>query len=147
MRVLRFLFSVCPLVLAAAGLVAPAAAQDRPGEADRTAIVAVIRAQLDALQGDRADEAFAYASPGIQAMFGTAETFISMVKTGYPAVYRPQSVTFRDLVAEPRGPVQRVLLVGPDGVPVVADYIMERQPDGTWRIDGCLLEKGDAQTA
>jgi hypothetical protein len=35
--------------------------------------------------------------------------------------------------------VQRVLLVGPDGVPVTALYFMEQQPDGSWKISGCVL--------
>jgi len=30
-------------------------------------------------------------------------------------------------------------MVGPDGEEVVARYTMERQPDGSWRIDGCIL--------
>ena len=38
------------------------------------------------------------------------------------------------------------LLVGPDGVPIMAQYVMERQPDGSWRIDGCLLERSAEQT-
>jgi hypothetical protein len=40
-----------------------------------------------------------------------------------------------------------VLLVGPDGKPVMALYAMERQPDGSWRIDGCMLGKADDMTA
>jgi len=42
---------------------------------------------------------------------------------------------------------QRVLLVGPDGVPVVADYLMQRQPDGSWRINGCILERPPDRSA
>ena len=37
--------------------------------------------------------------------------------------------------------MQRVMLVGPDGVPVMARYLMQRQPDGSWLINGCILEK------
>ena len=32
---------------------------------------------------------------------------------------------------------------GPDGRPRIALYIMERQPDGSWKIDGCILTESD----
>ena len=31
------------------------------------------------------------------------------------------------------------MVVDPDGVPVLAMYNIERQPDGGWRIDGVAL--------
>ena len=128
-------------------LAMPALAQAQTGDADRTAIVGVIQKQLDAFQGDRATEAFGYASPSIQQMFGTPDNFINMVRRGYPAVYRPRSVDFRELVTTEGRTVQKVLFVGPDGVPVVADYFMQQEPDGSWRIDGCRLEQGTDQSA
>lgn len=117
------------------------------GDADQTAIVGVIRKQLDAFQGDRAVEAFGYASPGIQHMFGTPDNFLAMVRQGYPPVYRPRSVDFRELVTTEGRIVQKVLFIGPDGVPVIAEYFMERQPDGSWRIDGCRLDRDADQSA
>ena len=46
---------------------------------------------------------------------------------------------FRELRESPRGPVQEVLFIGPDGAAVIGYYIMERQPDGSWKIDGVQL--------
>ena len=66
---------------------------------------------------------------------------MSMVRAGYKPVYRPREVEFRDLVPVEGRWTQRVLVVGPDGVPVVAQYVMEKQPDGSWRIDGCVFEQ------
>lgn len=117
------------------------------GDVDKSAIVGVIQKQLDAFQGDRAAEAFGYASPAIQQMFGTPDNFLAMVRQGYPPVYRPRSVDFRDLVTTEGRIVQKVLFVGPDGVPVVAEYFMQRQPDGSWRIDGCRLERSGDESA
>ena len=55
---------------------------------------------------------------------------MAMARRGYPAVYRPRAVQFRDLLAaEGDRLTQRVLVIGPDGVPVVASYRMQRQPD------------------
>ena len=128
-------------------LVPAALAQAAPGDADKTAIVGIIQKQLDALQADRAAEAFGYASSTIQHMFGTPDNFLAMVQRGYPAVYRPKSVDFRDLTTIEGRIVQKVLFVGPDGVPVIADYFMEQQPEGSWRINGCQMETGPDQSA
>ncbi len=120
-------------------------ANDPPG-ADGNAIVAVIQSQLAALQADQAAKAFSFASPGIQSMFGTPDRFMQMVRSGYAAVYRPREVQFLDLVIDQGELAQRVLFVGPDGVPVLAYYYMERQPDGSWRISGVTLRKSDDRT-
>ncbi len=135
-----------PILLLLMTVVAmPARGQDAPA-ADGNAIVSVIQSQLDAFKGDRAVEAFGYASPGIQAMFGTPDRFMQMVRTGYGAVYRPREVQFLDLVVEQGELAQRVLFVGPDGVPVIAYYFMERQPDGSWRISGVTLRPSNDRT-
>ncbi len=113
---------------------------------DVAAIRAVVQSQLDAFQRDDPDAAFGYASPTIQDLFRTAEVFMAMVRAGYQPVYRPQQVRFQDVVSFRGAPTQRVLLVGPDGLAVIANYMMERQRDGSWRIGGCVLEPiADAQ--
>ena len=145
---MRKFVHLLPLLLSAWLVAVPAvAATQEPGSpADDAggagaAIRGVIQAQLDAFRRDDGEAAFAHASPGIRAMFGDAATFLGMVRSGYAPVYRPREVEFRDLGLEDGRPTQRVLLIGPDGAPVVARYTMERQPDGSWRIGGCILEK------
>lgn len=123
------------------------AAAEELGQADQQAIRSVIERQIAAFRADDGTTAFSFASPDIHALFGTAETFMDMVRQGYQPVYRPREVKFLDLTSSAEGPMQRVLLVGPDGVPVVADYFMERQADGTWLIDGCRFEAADDRTA
>ncbi len=132
-------------MLAALASSAIAQSPDLP-TGDRGAIVAVIERQLAAFQADRAVEAFDYASPGIQRIFRTPEIFMDMVRTGFMPVYRPREVRFLDLVIEGGRLTQRVLLVGPDGVPVIAHYFVERQPDGGWRINGVTLHRSGEQT-
>ena len=116
-------------------------------DAERNAIVQVIQGQLAAFQADNGALAFGFASPGIQRMFGTPERFMAMVRTGYAPVYRPRSAEFLDLNTSARGPVQEVLFIGPDGVPVIARYYREQQPDGSWRINGVSLHQTDDTTA
>lgn len=121
----------------------PAVAQDLPAPSQQQRIVEVIQAQLDAFRRDAWGEAWSYASPGIQAMFRTPERFRSMVTGAYQPVYRPQAVEFLDMVVEQGRPTQRVALIGPDGVGVVAHYHMERQPNGRWKIAGVSLREAD----
>ena len=135
----RFLALPILLVLA---LGAPAAGAEGEalGERDRDAIRGVIEAQLAAFQADDGETAFGFASPAIQEMFGSPTNFLAMVKTGYMPVYRPREVRFEGLVTHQGAPVQLVLLVGPDLEVVTAYYAMQKQPDGTWRINGCVLQ-------
>jgi len=118
---------------------APAQAQEAIPPADATAIQQVIQSQLDAFQHDDWPRAFGYAAPTIQTKFVSPEIFSQMVRQGYPQVYRPKTVEFRELAATEYGPTQRVFVVGPDGHAYMAYYTMERQPDGSWRISGCHL--------
>lgn len=137
-----------PLIALASWLLvasAQAATPAPPTPADVTAIRSVIEAQIQAFRADDSAQAFAYASPAIQSIFKTPDSFMTMVRAGYKSVFRPREVEFRDLVPVEGRWTQRVLVVGSDGVPVVAQYVMEQQPDGSWRIDGCVLERSNEQ--
>ena len=123
------------------GLIAGVAHAQTPS--DRAAIQSVIVGQLDAFQHDDAGAAFEKASPMIKDMFGTAGNFLSMVQRGYPPVYRAQQSVFAGLSQEDGRIIQRVELVGPDGRDYLALYIMEQQPDGTWKINGCELTESE----
>lgn len=120
-------------------LSAAAPAETLPGPADAAAIRAVIEDQLAAFRADDAARAFAHASPAIQRKFGTPAFFMEMVRTGYRPVYRPQAYEFRTLGYEGGRLLQRLYVVGPDGRPALAVYEMQRQPDGSWKINGCYL--------
>ena len=133
MRRLRAGLAALAVLLSLAGA---AGAQGVP-DADRAAIRDVITRQLDAFGRDDAAEAFSYAAPSIQSMFGTPERFLDMVRRAYPAVHRPRAVDFTRLTNSD-GVVQEVELVGPDGAAQTALYSLERGPDG-WRITGCTL--------
>lgn len=128
---------------------APVVAEDNPGlgAADREAIRRVISQQLDAFQRDDEIEAFSYASPSIQAQFKTPAEFMRMVRSGYEAVYRPRSTRFLEAIVMDGQIVQPLEVVAPDGSLVMAFYLMERQPDGSWRISGCVLGSAQGETA
>ncbi|MSP47802.1 MAG: DUF4864 domain-containing protein [Alphaproteobacteria bacterium] len=133
------------LVLAAVLAVAPALAQNQSNlpTPEKRAIRSVIEAQLGAFQSDDGERAFGYASPHIRGLFRTADSFMAMVRKGYQPVYRPRSVRFGDLVDVDATLIQKVYVTGPDGSQVLALYVMERQADGTWRVNGCMLAEPD----
>lgn len=118
--------------------VGPAAAIDIAA-VDRAAIRTAVEGQMTAFRRDDGAAAFAYASPRIRAIFKDPDTFMRMVRKDYQPVYRPKAVSFRDPETIEGSLVQPVQVVGPNGVPITALYIMERQGDGSWRIGGCVL--------
>ena len=105
---------------------------------DSEAIRATITAQLDAFRLGDDDAAFAIAAPDIQAKFGDAEAFSAMVAEAYPQVYRPQRITFFDLIETDGLLVKQVLITGHNGLETLALYEMIKI-DGNWRINGCML--------
>lgn len=110
---------------------------------EKRAIRSVIEAQMSAFQSDDGERAFGYASPHIRGLFRTADNFMSMVRKGYQPVYRPRDTRFGDLVDIDTTLIQKVYVTGPDGHPALALYVMEKQADGTWRINGCMIAEPD----
>jgi len=108
---------------------------------DAAAVRETIEAQLDAFRRDDAQRAFSLAAPGIREQFGTAENFMQMVRTSYSVVYRPRSVKFETFEVVDDQVFQPVRMTDADGQGWVAIYGMERQPDGSWRINGCRLAR------
>ena len=109
-------------------------------ETEKTEFQRIITAQISAFRADDGPTAYSFAAPVVRNIFPTPEIFMSMVKRGYPQVYRPQSFNFTEALIDPLGrPAQKMLVVGPDGKTYEALYSMEKQPDGTWRISGCTL--------
>jgi hypothetical protein len=130
-----------PIVLGIALLAGFAAASARAeiSEADREAFRGIVAAQIEAFRNDDGVAAYSYASPTIQGLFPGSDRFMAMVRLGYQPVYRPQSVTFGAATETAAGPELRVFVTGPDGRPWVAVYSFQKQPDGSWKINGCVL--------
>jgi hypothetical protein len=116
------------------------------GAGDRAAIRGVVGEQLAAFQRDDERAAFALASPTIQQQFESSGNFMRMVRSRYQPVYRPRNVQYGEIETVDGEIIQRVELIGPDGVPALAHYVMERQPDGSWRINGCFLTASEQRS-
>ena len=129
--------------LAGAGFIAPA--QAAVSAAQTQEIQRLVRAQLDAFAADDAPRAFSYAAASIQQMFGTPEQFMQMVRSSYPVVYRPATVSFMKPQHDGKLVLQPVQMTDADGRAWLAIYRLEAQKDKSWRIAGCVLATGTAQ--
>ena len=107
-----------------------------PNSEVQAAIQSVIDSQLKAFQRDDGIEAYSYASPAIQQKFSTVDIFMSMVRNGYPAVYRPAYVEFLDARIIAPHTAQAVKFIDGQGQGLIMIYFMEQQPNGSWLIDG-----------
>ena len=56
----------------------------------------VIRSQIEAFSNDDMEAAFEFASPSIKSIFGNYIRFGSMVRQGYPMVFRQKNLTFKE---------------------------------------------------
>ncbi len=117
----------------------PAGAQDKLPKADEDAIRAVITSQITAFQRRDGDAAFSHAAPGIRGALRSSESFMSMVEQQYAAVYNARAFEFRPAKGTGENLVQPVIVTGPNGKAWSALYLMQKQPDGMWKIAGVAL--------
>jgi len=137
MRALLLLF----LTLTLGG---PAHAQS---DGDRLSVQSVIERQLNAFLADDAATAYSFAAPNITARFPTDEIFMEMVRQGYRPVYRPRSWSFGP-IRETAGQIEQIVdIIDAEGVEWAARYVLEKQPDGSWKITACYLLKKPGEMA
>ncbi len=110
---------------------------------DLAEIPQIVARQLEAFQRDDHVTAFACPSLFIQEQFGTPQKFMDMVRSAYAPVYRLQSVMFQEVIAINNIPTQQELIPTTDDQLVRAYYLMHRQADASWKINGCLLATVD----
>lgn len=103
-------------------------------------IQGTIQGQIDAFLADDFVTAFTFASPLIKGIFGTPENFGTMVRQGYPMVWRPSDVRFLDLEDLGVRKLQRVQILDQAGVPYIAEYEMI-ETDAGWQINGVRIER------
>lgn len=133
---LRFVPLTLMIAVQAPAPVLAQARADSPAEAEaRAAIEGVIADQLGDFNARDVEGAWVHASPLIKGMFGTPETFGTMVEQGYPMVWTNRDAEFLDLRPGQGGLRQRVLVTDAEGRLWVLDYEMVPMPEG-WQING-----------
>jgi len=118
---------------------APGAALAGPlSDGDAQKVQGVIVAQLEALASDDADRAFETATPEVREAIGSSLRFLAMVRVAYPMVYRNAAVTFHKPREAEGGVLQLVEITDDDSKSWLVVFALERQPDESWRISGCM---------
>jgi hypothetical protein len=102
-------------------------------------VQAVIMAQLEAFAGDDEDSAFATTTPAVRKAIGDAHRFLALVQATYPMVYRPSTVVFHKPEAQGGTVLQLVELTDSHAKSWMAMFTLEKQPDASWRISGCVV--------
>ena len=121
------------------GLTLPAAAQQE-------AITGVIDRQIAAFKADDFERAFSFASPNIKRIFRTPDNFGTMVKRGYPMVWRPAEVRYLQLREVAGALWQRVQITDASGRIHLLDYQMI-QTEAGWQINAVQLLKAPGAAA
>lgn len=128
---MRLLLTLLFIVLAT-----PAVYADDAGSAR-----AVIERQIAAFRAGDDQAAYDLASPGVKTHFPTLENFMAMVTGAYQPVWKPSALSFGNSVQRADGRIeQTVHVTGPDGRDYEALYVVERQPDGSWKIAAVSLK-------
>jgi hypothetical protein len=132
--------------LTALAIGSPLQAANDVSSADAKAVRALIEAQLAAFARDDATKAYSLAAPAIQTIFANPDRFLAMVRDSYPVVYRPASVSFLQPEWIDGKLIQRVQMADAAGAPWMVVYEVERQPDRSWRIAGCVAARGQGRS-
>lgn len=112
--------------------VMPALAQDAQ------AIEDTIGSQLEAFNNRDVAQAWTYASPNIQRLFGDAGNFGMMVQRGYPMVWDNADVRYLELREIAGNLWQKVMIRDRNGGLHMLDYQMVNTENG-WQINGVQL--------
>ncbi|MES2946235.1 MAG: DUF4864 domain-containing protein [Pseudomonadota bacterium] len=115
--------------------------------ADEKSVRTVIQSQLAAFAKDDATKAFSFAAPNVRQAAGSAESFMTMVREGYPVVYRPASVAFLKAEGKDDDAVQRVQMLDAAGDSWLAIYSLQRQKNKSWRITACVVVENKGRMA
>tara|TARA_R110001606_G_scaffold349603_1_gene499573 strand:- start:50 stop:484 length:435 start_codon:yes stop_codon:yes gene_type:complete len=137
-------FRIIPILAASLFALLTALAPARSDDA--ASARAVIESQINAFLNDDMATAYSFASPAIRQIYPDPSRFFDMVKRGYQPVYRPGNFAFgrSKAAADGSGIFQEVIIQGSDGADWTALYSLQRQPDGSFKINGVQIIKAAA---
>jgi hypothetical protein len=116
-------------------------------EAEAKQVQTVIVTQLAAFAQDDADSAFATATPAVREAIGNPGRFLALVRGAYPMVYSPSSVTFHKPEETEGSVLQMVEITDSSSKSWLALFALEKQPDASWRISGCVVAENKWKSA
>lgn len=120
---------------------------NRLAESDRVAIKDAVRDQIHALAVLDAGSAFAQLAPSAQLYFGGADDFLLKVAEELPPMLQTKSFAFVGMVQKETGTFQEVLISDGSGQDWLAEFELERQAGGEWRVKRCVVDIAPGQQA
>lgn len=141
---MRF-FTLVGIALAAFSMQLKARAETLTGP-EVQQVRSVILAQLKAFSEDDAQAAYETATPEMRKFAGNPQRFLAAVRSSYPMVYHPAGFGFLPPEKDKGQVLQAVTLRDADDRTWIALFSLERQPDNSWRIAGCIVAENDWRT-
>ncbi|MEJ7932367.1 DUF4864 domain-containing protein [Ramlibacter sp. AN1015] len=131
--------STDPTPQASAGAPTEATHQFLLSDSEATQVRDVIVAQIQAMAENDAERMFDTTTPAVRAAIGSSGRFLAMMHGAYPMVYQPSIVSFHPPHRKSDGAFQLVEITDRDDQAWLAVFILEQQPDESWRISGCAV--------
>jgi len=125
---------------------AKSVAPDEFNATDKSKIEDAVRAELRALVAQDAKRAFAKLTPSTQSFFGAPEKFLQAVADELPPVLVTKKFSFLG-INRAGATTSEVLITDILGQEWLADFEMERQENGAWRVKGCVVQANPGQRA
>ena len=119
---------------------------DEFGIQDKRKIEDVVRVELRAIVAQDAKRAFAKLTPSTQSFFGAPEKFLQAVADELPPVLVTKKFSFLG-INRAGATTSEVLITDILGQEWLADFEMERQENGAWRVKGCVVQANPGQRA
>ena len=107
-------------------------------ENDKIAIRQLIEKQLSAFRQKDEATAFALTSPTIQQRYGQ-NNFINTIESSYDAIIKPRSIMFQGFTLVNNYPALVSMIMNQAGELSQGIFIVQHQPDYSWRIHGYEL--------
>jgi hypothetical protein len=113
---------------------------------DKGKIEDAVRAEVRALVARDAKRAFAKLTPSTQSFFGRPDKFLQAVADALPPILVTKKFSFLG-IDRTDATNSEVLITDVFGQEWLADFEVERQENGDWRVKGCAVQTNPGQRA
>lgn len=110
------------------------------------AVTRVVQSQLNAFADDDAERAYGLATLATQSLAGTPHELLRIIKQRFTPIYRHRHALFSEPEIIGAHALQVVQLTDHDDLVWIAIYEVEREEDGSWKVDGCRLFETNNQS-
>lgn len=107
-------------------------------ESDKAMIRQLIEKQLQAFEQNDTETAFSLTSPILQQKL-SCQDFMTILKKKYDCLFKPRSIMFRGFTLVDNYPALVSTIMDRQGNLAQGIFVMQHQPDYSWRIHGYKL--------